>query len=207
MGRKIRWVILGLAVLLAASAPLFMRLEPTLWGVHRAIPEQEAALRQRVVDTAQQWYGLQEADDSHHKIIDIYNSHKPLARGYPVQYTDEWCAAFGSAVAIASELTDIIPTECGCERQIELFMERSAWQEDDGYIPLPGDYIFYHWGCLPFRACTHWSDHVGIVVGTWNGWIKVIEGNKSDAVGYRWLLVNDARIRGYGTPDYAGAAG
>lgn len=42
----------------------------------------EAQLRQKVVDTILGWVGLNEADGSHRKIVDIYNSHKPLARGY-----------------------------------------------------------------------------------------------------------------------------
>ena len=41
----------------------------------------EQKLRQNVVDTILGWVGLNEADGSHKKIIDIYNSHKPLARG------------------------------------------------------------------------------------------------------------------------------
>ena len=40
-------------------------------------------------------------------IIDLYNSHKPLARGYPVKYTDAWCSTFASAVAIQAGLTSI----------------------------------------------------------------------------------------------------
>ena len=36
--------------------------------------------------------------------------------------------------------------------------------------------------------------------------ITVIEGNKSDAVGYREIAVNGRYIRGFGLPDYAGKA-
>jgi hypothetical protein len=36
--------------------------------------------------------------------------------------------------------------------------------------------------------------------------IKVIEGNISNAVGYRTIAVNAKNIRGYGLPDYAGKA-
>lgn len=81
----------------------------------------EKELRQKVVDTAVSYLGCKEANGSHRKIIDLYNSHKPLARGYAVKYTDAWCSTFASAVAIACGLTDIIPTECGCERHIDLF--------------------------------------------------------------------------------------
>ena len=75
----------------------------------------------KVVAGAQAWLGRKESDGSHREIIDIYNAHKPLARGYKVTYTDAWCATFVSAVAIKLGYTDIIPTECGCPKMIELF--------------------------------------------------------------------------------------
>lgn len=81
----------------------------------------EQQLRQKIVDTAVAWLGCKESDGSHKKIIDVYNSHKPLARGYAVKYTDAWCSTYASAVAIKAGMTDIIPTECGCEKHIELF--------------------------------------------------------------------------------------
>ena len=65
----------------------------------------EKELRQKVVDTAVSYLGCKEANGSHRKIIDLYNSHKPLARGYAVKYTDAWCSTFASAVAIACGLT------------------------------------------------------------------------------------------------------
>ena len=200
--KAILWVpvLLMLTVVLLFVA---IRIEPDLWGYARSVSAAEEVLRNRVVDTATTWLGCNEKENTHRPIIDLYNSHMPLARGYAVQYDDAWCSTFVSAVAIACDLTDIIPTECGCERQIELFMELNAWEEEDTYLPLPGDCIFYHWGCTSAGDCDHWSDHVGIVVGTWNGWIKVVEGNKDEAVRYRWLRVGSRQIRGYGIPDYA----
>lgn len=56
----------------------------------------EKELRQKVVDTAVSYLGCKEANGSHRKIIDLYNSHKPLARGYAVKYTDAWCSTFAS---------------------------------------------------------------------------------------------------------------
>ena len=38
----------------------------------------------KVVEQAKAWLGLKEADGSYKVIIDTYNSHKPLARGYAV---------------------------------------------------------------------------------------------------------------------------
>lgn len=167
----------------------------------------ESQVRHRIVDIAVSWYGRKEADGSHRVIIDTYNGHAPLARGYKVKYTDSWCATYGSAVAIAAGYTDIIPTECGCGQMIALFQALNRWVENDAYIPDPGDYVFYDWDDNGVGDCTGWPDHVGIVVSVTENKIKVIEGNKNDAVGYRELLVNGQYIRGYGIPDYGAKAG
>lgn len=58
----------------------------------------ENQLRQKIVDTAVAWLGCKESDGSHKQIIDVYNAHKPLARGYKVKYTDAWCSTYASAV-------------------------------------------------------------------------------------------------------------
>ena len=147
--------------------------------------------------------GTEEGSDAHHAIIDTYNAHEPLAQGYQVTYTDNWCATFVSFAAIKAGLTGIIPTECGCQRQIGLWQEMERWEENDSYLPLPGDIIYYDWDVRTLGDSTGWSDHVGIVVGTHGPFIKVIEGNKDDTVGYRYIIRWDPRIRGYGLPEYA----
>ncbi len=162
--------------------------------------------RSRLVSLAQSWIGKNEADGSHREIIDLYNGHTPLARGYKVKYTDSWCATFASAVAIAAGYTDIIPTECGCGQMIQLFQAMGRWVEDDAYVPAPGDYIFYDWDDSGVGDNTGWPDHVGIVDSVADSIIMVIEGNKSDAVDYRHLQVNGKYIRGYGVPDYESKA-
>ena len=53
---------------------------------------------------------------------------------------------------------------------------------------------------------TGYADHIGIVVSVSGDTIKLIEGNMSDAVGYRNIKVNGKFIRGYGVPNYAGKA-
>ena len=162
-------------------------------------------MRQQVVKTAQSYLGCNEADGSHKAIIDTYNAHEPLAQGYPVKYDDEWCATFVSAIAIEQGLTDIIPTECSCERQINLFKELGCWREDECYLPRTGDYIYYVWDEWRSGDCTAWADHVGIVAETSGPVIKVIEGNKDNAVTYRYIFLNDLCIRGFGLPDYGSA--
>lgn len=166
----------------------------------------EKQLRQNLVNIFEGWLGLKEADGSHMQIVDIYNSHKPLARGYMVKQRDSWCAAAVSAAAIQAGLTDIIPTECGCGEQIKLWQQMGRWQENDAYVPQTGDYIYYDWQDTGKGDNTFWPDHVGVVVSVSGSTIRVIEGNKSDAVGYREIQVNGRYIRGYGLPDYASKA-
>jgi len=201
--RKMAVIILSV-LLAAAAAAAHYRFDP--WGFYFKVPQEEAALRLQVVETAESYLGVAEADKSHRQIIDLYNSHQPLAMDYVVQYSDSWCAAFVSAVAIRCGLTEIIPTECGCQRQIGLFENLGRWIEADSYIPLPGDVIYYDWDETEADDCTGWSDHVGIVVGTKWPFMKVIEGNFDDQVKTRVILLNDKTIRGFGIPDYAGAA-
>ena len=169
----------------------------------RSVSEAEQELRLQVVSTAESWLGAEEGSAAHAEILSIYNAHEPLAQGYEVQPEDNWCATFVSVVAIQCGLTDIIPTECGCQRQIALWQELDCWQEDDAYVPLPGDIIYYCGSDHGIGGdCTGWSDHVGIVVGTWNGRLKVIEGNNQNTVRYRYLAIDATGIRGYATPDY-----
>lgn len=204
--KKKFWIYCGsiLAGIVCCILGVWLYFANDPWGFSRIVSPQEAALRLQVVETAEKYLGYNELDGSHKAIVDLYNSHKPLAMDYEVTYTDSWCSTFASAVAIELELTDIIPTECGCERQIGLFQELDCWQESDSYLPLPGDLIFYAWDeKFSFRDCTGWADHVGIVVGTAGPFLKVIEGNKDDAVSYRYIIRNHPEIRGFGLPDYA----
>ena len=201
------WVLLSAVVLgLLLWGSICILLQNCAWSYARAVSHQEEALRQQVISTAESWLGCNESDGSHKAIIDLYNSHTPLARGYTVTYQDSWCATFCSVVSIQLELTHIIPTECGCEKQIELFSDMGRWVEDDGYVPLPGDLIYYSSLDSGLGDCDAWSDHVGIVVGTWGPFIKVIEGNYENKVQYRILPVNSNGIRGYGIPDYESIA-
>ena len=166
----------------------------------------EKQLREKVVNIAVGWLGCKESDGTHKQIIDVYNSHKPLARGYKVKYTDAWCSTFVSAVAIKAGLTDIIPTECGCEKHTKLFKNIGAWVENDAYTPKAGDYIFYNWDDNGVGDTTGNADHVGIVVSVSEADMKIIEGNYGDAVAYRNIKVNAKYIRGYGVPNYASKA-
>ncbi len=166
----------------------------------------EAEIRQRIVNMAVQHLGRKASDGSHREIIDIYNGQKPLPRGYRVKYTDAWCAAFVSCIAILCGCTDIMFPECGCGEMTELYRKAGRWQENDAYRPKPGDIVMYDWKDSGKGDCTGYPRHVGIIVSVTGNTIKVIEGNKSNAVGYRDIAVDGRYIRGYGLPDYAGKA-
>lgn len=156
----------------------------------------------KVIEQAKKWLGKNENDGSFKVIIDTYNSHKPLARGYKMPYNVAWCATFVSAVSVKLGYTDIIPTECGCERMIELFKKIGSWVENENRTPKPGDIIFYDWDDNGSGDNKGWSDHVGIVEKVSGGKITVIEGNYSNAVKRRTIAVNAKYIRGYGVPKY-----
>ncbi len=86
-------------------------------------------VRKKFAARAAAYVGVKEGTAAHHAIIDAYNNHKPLAQGYKVTYRDAWCATFGSKIAIEAGYTDIIPTECSCDRQIKLWQQMGRWCE------------------------------------------------------------------------------
>lgn len=151
----------------------------------------------QILNEAKKHLGVKEGSSGHRNIIDTYNSHKPLARGYKVKYSDNWCATFISFLAIKCEATDIIPTECSCGQMIDLMKKKGIWNENDDITPKAGDIIMYDWD-----KKDGWPEHVGIVEKVSGNTITVIEGNKSDAVGQRNIKVGNPTIRGYGQPKY-----
>lgn len=166
----------------------------------------EQQLRAAFVAAAEGWVGRKESDGSHREIIDLYNTQQPLPRGYKMTYKDDWCAAFVTAAAIKAGLTAIIPMECSCNKQIEQLKQMGCWEEDDAYVPQPGDLIYYDWDDNGVGDNRGVADHVGIVTGCDGKDTTVIEGNKNDAVGYRKIAVNGKTIRGYGRPNFAAFA-
>ena len=136
---------------------------------------------QDVLNVMCSWIGYSEANGKFRQIIDLYNSHQPLARGYAVQYTDEWCDTAVSAAAIQAGCVDLIGTECGCEKHIEIFKEKGSWIEDGTIVPLPGDIILYNWDCQA-QPNDGYSDHIGYVESVSGQMITVIEGNYNEAV-------------------------
>ena len=168
----------------------------------------EAELRKKYIDCAKSYYGAARGDTRHKAIVDAYNSYLPHPRGWKLTYTDNWCAAFISAVAVLCCMTDIIPVECSCGEQIRMWQSMGRWIEDDKHRPMVGELLYYYWKDGKDYATTDQTgapNHVGVVVWVSGDNFLVLEGNKgnSSVVGYREMTVNGRYIRGYASPDFA----
>lgn len=158
---------------------------------------------EQVLDVFRGWIGRKESDMSHKPIIDIYNNHKPLARGYAVRYTDQWCDTCLSAGFIKANAVDLIGgTECGVEEHVKLFKQAGIWIEDGTITPEVGDIIVYNWD-RSYQPNDGYADHIGIVEEVWDRTIITIEGNYHDSVSRRTIMVGMGYIRGYARPKYA----
>ena len=163
--------------------------------------------RKEFVSQMQSWVGLKESNGSHKKIIDIYNTIKPLPVGYELQYNDAWCAGTVSAAAQVCNATDIIPTECSCPRMIDKAKSMGIWVEADDYVPTYGDIVLYDWDDNGKGDNTGRPDHVGVVEECDGKEFVVIEGNYSNSVKRRTLEVNGKYLRGFIVPKFdAGSA-
>lgn len=152
------------------------------------------------------WVGMSRAKGTHKPIIDLYNSHRPLARGYAVTYRDAYCDATVSAAFIKCNAVGLIGgTECGVEEHINLFKKAGIWQEDGTIIPEPGYIICYNWD-RAIQPNSGYADHIGIVesIDKAKKTIVAIEGNMDGGVvGRRQIPVGWGYIRGYAAPKYA----
>nr|DAE54347.1 MAG TPA: peptidoglycan hydrolase [Caudoviricetes sp.] len=157
---------------------------------------------QDVLNVMRSWTGYSEANGKHKEIIDLYNSVKPLPRGYAVQYNDEWCDTTVSAAAIKAGCSELIGRECGVERHVDIFKSMGIWIEDGRITPQPGDIIVYNWDDAT-QPNDGYSDHIGYVEAVSGGTITAIEGNKGEAVGRRTIPVGWGYIRGFARPKYA----
>ena len=156
----------------------------------------------KLVNIARSWIGFSEQNGKFKQILDLYNSHKPLARKYKIKYTDEWCDCFVSACAIKAGAVDLIGTEVGCEKHVEIFKNKGIWIEDGKIKPQVGDIILFNWDDSTQNNDGQ-SDHIGIVEQQYGNTIICIEGNLNGAVGRRTINVGWGYIRGYARPKYA----
>lgn len=162
--------------------------------------------RNDVVNLVNSWEGRNEADGTHKYIIDIYNSHLPHPRNTKMQYSWAWCACTWSALAVKLGYTDIMPIEISCYYIIEEAKKMGCWQENDAHIPGLGDGVLYDWDDSGVGDNTGNPDHIGTViyVNKESGYMVVMEGNYSNAVKKRTIMINGRFIRGFICPKYTG---
>ncbi len=153
------------------------------------------ATKEQILNQARKWLGYSEANGKFKEIIDVYNSHKPLARGYKLKYSDEWCDGFVSACAIACGAVDIIGTEVGVERHVDIFKKKGIWLGKIG-SPKAGDIIVFDWDA------NSWGDHIGFVESVSGGAIITIEGNYGEKVTRRTINKGHYQIKGFARPKY-----
>lgn len=157
-----------------------------------------------VLNVMRGWLGFNESNGRFKEIIDLYNSVKPLPRGYAVNYSDEWCDTCVSAAAVKAGCEELIGRECGVEKHIEIFKQKGIWIEDGTITPKPGYVIAYNWD-KSTQPNDGNADHIGYVESVSNSNITVIEGNKGEAVARRVIPVGWGYIRGYAAPKYDAA--
>lgn len=161
----------------------------------------EAELRALAASTAESFIGLKEADDSHAAIIELYNSIRPLPRGYRMGLRDPWCAAFVSAVGQKCGLGAVILPECSCDAMIALYRARGRYEDASLCVPKLGDIVMYNF------SRSSGAEHTGLITAVDGDTLRVVEGNSSDAVAARTINASTWYIYGFCLPDYASAAG
>ena len=141
----------------------------------------------KVIAQAKAWLGINEYENRFVEIVNVYNE-IPGARG-PALASYPWCAIYISAV-FWKAIKESRFAEMACDAMIQKFQELGLYSAS-GY-PEVGDVIFYDWDS------NGTSDHVGIITEVADNGYTVIEGNKSDAVGYRRIAISYPYIKGYG---------
>lgn len=167
----------------------------------------EKQLRQNVADTINAWVGATKGSAKHLDILEVYNNHRPLARGYKVQVNDAYCATTVSAAYIRAGIAEYTGTECGVEKYTLVAKKLGIWVENDAHTPKIGDACVYDWDDNGKGDCTGAGDHIGIVTQVGTGSFVVTEGNMSGGkVGKRTMAINGRYIRGFICPDFAAIA-
>lgn len=168
----------------------------------------ESEIRKAVADTILEWRGIKGGSEGHKQILEIYNSQKKLPRGYKMSVNDAWCAATVCAVWILNGIDSYMDMECSCNNLIENAKKVGWWIEDDSHVPGIGDAVMYDWDDSGIGDNVGRVEHVGLVIDVdyngilQNNEITVIEGNKNNEVGLRYIQVNNRYIRGFICPRY-----
>lgn len=141
----------------------------------------------KVIEQAESWLGINEREGRFAEIVTAYNE-IPNARG-PALASYPWCAIYVSAVYWKA-VGESRFAEMACDAMIAKFQSLGLYSVS-GRADV-GDVIFYDWDS------NGTSDHVGIITEVTGSGYTVIEGNKSDAVGYRMISNSYPYIKGFG---------
>lgn len=168
----------------------------------------EDELREKVINIMRDWLGCKQGDETHHYIIDTYNSIRPLPMGYRLSYSEAWCAATVSAAGYLAGMQSIIFPHMNCGELVSLYKRAGRWVENDAFIPQKGDLVIYYWQDNGVGDCTVHASHVGMVDWCDGKQFAVIEGNMGSGhiCGRRIMNVNGRYIRGFCCPDYKSLA-
>ena len=162
---------------------------------------QAASQRDRVLAAAAAMVGVRGGSAEHQRLVNDYNSVRPLPVGYAVKNTDDWCDIFTTVIFQREGLSDLIGRECGVERHIHIFQRLGIWNEDGNSTPSAGDIITFNWD-KDTQQNDGWADHIGIVEKVENGIIHTIEGNSNNVVKRNTYRIGHGNIRGFATPRY-----
>ena len=162
---------------------------------------QSASQRDRVLAAAAAMVGVKGGSAEHQRLVNDYNSVRPLPVGYAVKNTDDWCDIFTTVIFQREGLSDLIGRECGVERHIHIFQRLGIWNEDGNSTPSAGDIITFNWD-KDTQQNDGWADHIGIVEKVENGIIHTIEGNSNNVVKRNTYRIGHGNIRGFATPRY-----
>ena len=164
-------------------------------------PQSPSSQRDRVLAAAAAMVGVKGGSAEHHRLVNDYNSVRPLPVGYAVKNSDDWCDIFTTVIFQREGLSDLIGRECGVERHIHIFKRLGIWNEDGNSTPSAGDIITFNWD-KDTQQNDGWADHIGIVEKVENGIIHTIEGNSNNVVKRNTYRIGHGNIRGFATPRY-----
>lgn len=165
-----------------------------------------------IVNIALSQYGYSESnnpDNLQGMQHGIYNNTE-YGNWYGVQ--SMWCAMFTSWCAHNAAISqDVIPPHAYTASGLLWFMDRGQSHTrsevaSGKYIPQPGDLIYFH-----FPHNNSIVNHVGIVIGYFDGYVYTVEGNvnydPSCADGGQVLMrsrhISDTAIRYFCSPNYS----
>ena len=165
-------------------------------------PQSPSSQRDRVLAAAAAMVGVRGGSAEHHRLVNDYNSVRPLPVGYAVKNSDDWCDIFTTVIFQREGLSDLIGRECGVERHIHIFKRLGIWNEDGNSTPKAGDIITFNWD-QNSQQNDGWADHIGIVEKVENGIIYTIEGNSTNnQVQRKTYRIGHGNIRGFASPLY-----